>query len=262
MKKRKIRTTKILLLVSLFVCGMSRTMAQKLDTIQAIPNDSAVFNEDKFKDLALPPLEVLFENAAKGPNVRLSDLKIKEQKLLLSKEKRAWADFFSVGSGYHYGNVGMYSSYSDASTPLISQYTGQTNTSWQVGANLNISFEALFDLLPRVKRQQVAIEMAEVQREIVIDELHTSIVDLYVQAKLQISILKLQAQALIYANAMFKMIEQDFLNGQKDQSDISIAKSNQSKAQEAYERTKSILMNSMLTLEIISKTSIVNKPTK
>lgn len=262
MKKRKLTITKVLLIVSLFVCGISRTMAQQLDSIEAIPNDSAVFNEEKFKDLALPPLDVLYENAAKSPNIHLSDLKIKEQKLLLNKEKRAWADFFTIGTGYHYGNVGMYSSYSDATTPLISQYSGQTNTSWQVGLNVNISFEALFDLLPRVKRQRVAIEMAEVQREIVIDELHSSIVDLYVQAKLQISILKLQAQALIYANAMFKMIEQDFLNGQKDQSDISIAKSNQSKAQEAYERTKSILMNSMLTLEIVSKTSIVNKSTK
>ena len=262
MKKRTIKTIKVSLIVVLFLCGMSRTMAQNLDSIQAIPKDSVVFNEDEFRDLALPPLEVLFANAAKGPNVRFADLKVTEQKLVLNKEKRAWANFFNVGTGYHYGNMGIYSSYSDATTPLMSQYTGQTNTSWQVGANFNMSLEALLDLRPRIKRQRIAIEMAEMQREAVLDELRALVVTKYVDAKLQISLLKLQAQAVIYANAMFKMNEQDFLNGQKDQSDISIAKSNQSKALEFYENTKSRLLTSLLELEILTKTPIVNKSTK
>lgn len=257
MKKRII----ISLVAQLFLCGMTKAFAQKLDTIQSITNDSILFNEDEFKDLALPPLEVLYQNAAKSPDIRLSDLRIKEQKLLLSKEKRAWSTYFSLGSGYFHGNMGMFSSYSDATTPLMSQYSGQTTNNWQVGASFNISLESFLDLLPRVKRQQVAVEIAEAQRDVVIDQLHTSIVELYVLAKLQISLLKLQAQALIYANAMFKMLEQDFLNGQKDQSDISVGKSIQSKAQESYEGSKSTLMNSLLRLEILTKTSIVTRKT-
>ena len=55
------------------------------------------------------------------------------------------------------------------------------------------------------------------------------------------------------------MVEQDFLNGQKDQADISNAKSDQSNALMIYEQTKSSLMRSLLKLEIFTHTSIITK---
>ena len=260
---KKILTVRLIItifILSIYPC--LRINGQNTNVSEIAKSDTIETNPNEFQMLVLPPLELLYENAAKGPTVQLFDLKIKEQQMMLKKEKRAWTGFFSVGSGYNYGNVGVYSSYSDATTPLFSQYSGSTNSSWQVGASMSISIESLLDLVPRIKRQRLAIETAEMDRAQALDELRTKVVDMYIESKLQISLLKLQSQALVYANAKFKMVEQDFLNGQKDQADISNAKSDQSKAQEIYEQTKSSLMRSLLKLEIFTQTSIITKVLK
>jgi len=262
MKIISIELFRMPLIILLLGCEVSGIMAQEIDSSQSMTSkDLTTLNDEDFQALSLPPIDTFFVNAAKGPGIQLFDLRIEEQKELLKKEKRTWSSFFSVGSGYSYGNVGMYSSYSDLATPLFSQYSGNSQTSWQVGANISISLETLLDLLPRIKRQNIAIEMVEMERGKALDELRSSVVDLYVNAKLRISLLKLQAQALVYANAMFKMVEQDFLNGQKDQSDLSNAKSNQSNAQVSYEESKSSLINALLKLEIYTRTPI-HKRTK
>ncbi len=253
---------KTALIIGFWGCFISINKAQDIDSSQIVSEKSAEFIDDNFSMLTLPPLDVLFENAKKGPGVQLYELKMKEQGEVLKREKHAWASFFTFGTGYHYGNVGMYSSYSDVSTPLISQYTGTTQSSWQIGININVSLETLLDLKPRIKRQKIAIEMANMEREQALDELRSSVVDMYTKAELQISLLRLQAQAVVYANAMFKMVEQDFLNGQKDQADLSNAKSDQSKALVAYEESKSNLIGALLKLEIYTRTSIVNNQKK
>ena len=253
---------KIALIIAIWGCFSTITRAQELDSSQIISENSSEFIDDNFSMLALPPLEVLFENAKKGPRVQLYELKMKEQGELLKIEKHLWASFFSMGTGYHYGNVGMYSSYSDISTPLISQYSGNTQSSWQVGININVSLETLLDLKPRIKKQKIAIEMANMEREQALDELRSSVVELYVNAKLQLSLLKLKAQAVAYSDAMFKMVEQDFLNGQKNQADLSNAKSDQSKVLVDYEQSKSSLIGALLKLEIYTRTPIIQNNSK
>ncbi|MDD2526028.1 MAG: TolC family protein [Bacteroidales bacterium] len=257
--KIKIR---IALIIAFWGCINMTNKAQEVDSSFIVPEKSGELIDDNFSMLVLPPLDLLFENARKGPGVQLYELKMKEQGEILKREKNTWASFLTLGAGYHYGNVGMYSSYSDVSTPLITQYTGTTQSSWQVGVNLNVSLVTLLDLKPRIKRQKIAIEMANMEREQALDELRSSVVDMYTKAQLQISLLRLQAQAVVYANAMFKMVEQDFLNGQKDQADLSNAKSDQSKALVAYEESKSNLIGALLKLEIYTRTAIINNQNK
>lgn len=253
---------KIALIIAFWGCINMTNKAQELDSALIVSEKSENLIDDNFSMLVLPPLDLLFENAKKGPGVQLYEQKMKEQGEILKREKNTWASFLTFGAGYHYGNVGMYSSYSDVSTPLITQYTGTTQSSWQVGVNLNVSLVTLLDLKPRIKRQKIAIEMANMEREQALDELRSSVVDMYTKAQLQISLLRLQAQAVVYANAMFKMVEQDFLNGQKDQADLSNAKSDQSKALVAYEESKSNLISALLKLEIYTRTPIINNQKK
>lgn len=253
---------RIALIIAFWGCLNMTNKAQELDSALVVSEKSEEFIDDNFSMLVLPPLETLFENARKGPGVQLYELKMKEQGEILKREKNVWASFFSFGTGYHYGNVGMYSSYSDISTPLLTQYSGTTQSSWQVGVNVNVSLDMLLDLKPRIRRQKVAIEMAQKESEQALDALRSSVVEMYVNAKLQISLLKLKAQAVAYSNAMFKMVEQDFLNGQKDQIDLSKAKTDQSKALVDYEESKSSLIGALLKLEIYSRTPIIQKNSK
>ena len=253
---------KIALIIAFWGCLNMTNKAQELDSALIVPEKSGEFIDDNFSMLTLPPLEILFENARMGPTVQFYELKMKEQGEVLKREKHAWANFFSVGTAYHYGNMGMYSSYSDVSTPLLTQYTGTTQSSWQVGLSINVALDMLLDLSPRIRRQKIAVEMAQKESEKALDELRSLIVEMYVNAKLNISLLKLKAQAVTYSNAMFKMVEQDFLNGQKDQIDLSNAKTDQSKALVDYEQSKSSLIGALLKLEIYTRTPIIQKNTK
>lgn len=214
---------------------------------------------EDYASLQLPPLETLFENAKSNPMLEAFKTSEEIEKSLLKKEKRAWLKFFSVGGGYSYGKAGIYSSYSDINTPLSNQYSGNAQNNYTVGASITVPIEALFDLRPGAKRQELKIKMINQQKEQSYELLKKEIIEQYSSALSSLAVLKLKIEAVVFANAQFKMGENDFLNGRGDASSLSTQKSTQMTAQIDYEKTRSELNTSLLKLEVMTNTKIFNK---
>lgn len=244
------------LLSTVFLCCLCFVLP-----VQAQTQESNIteMTPDDYAHLELPPLEVLFENAKNNPVMQIQDIKQKEEISLLKKEKRNWLNYFSVNAGYSYGILGNTSGFSDSATPLYYQFNENTQHSYHIGGSILIPIESLFDLKPKVNRQRLRIKEIDIQKEQIIDELKQQIIELYTSILSSISVLKLKAEALAFANAQYKIGEQDFLNGKGGTDALGAQKQMQIKAVIDYESTRVILNSALLKLEIISRTPLLKK---
>ena len=85
------------------------------------------------------------------------------------------------------------------------------------------------------------------------------IVILYTTAISQLNILKLRSEALELAKLQYNIAEKDFINGMITSGNLSVEKERQSNALEAFENSRFELTKSIMILEVISHTPIINK---
>lgn len=117
--------------------------------------------------------------------------------------------------------------------------------------------DGLFDLTARVKRQKLNVRTAQLEREVKFEEMKKEIILLYATATSQLSILKLNAEALVLANVQYNIAEKNFSNGTINSGELSTEKSRQSVAQEKFENSKFELTKSLMILEVITCTPIL-----
>lgn len=220
-------------------------------------NDYSKLHPQDYSKITLPPLDLLFENAKGAPTYELATVKEQIERKLLAKEKRAVLSFFSLRGSYQYGMFGNESTYTDVSIAPYLSYSTQAQNGYTVGAGINIPLEGLFDLTARVKRQKLNVRVAELEKEVKFEEMKREIIQLYATATSQLSILKLNAEALILADVQYEIAEKDFANGKIESEDLSSEKSRQSVAQEKFENSKFELTRSLMILEVITRTSIL-----
>jgi len=117
----------------------------------------------------------------------------------------------------------------------------------------------LFDRKRRIKNQKLLIQESEYTKEQMMDGLKQQIIELYTTVLSNLSIMKLKAEYMAFAKAQYQVAENEFINGKVDASSLSERKKIQLDAASEYEMTRAILNNSLLKLEVLSKTSIINK---
>ena len=155
------------------------TEAPKTDIIVQSKNNT-ISDPISYESFKLPPLSVLFENARNNPSVSILEKDRQLQKKLLTKEKKAWMKFFSARGGYAHGVTDNYGTQTDVLTPVFYQYTGIEQNYWNVGGNVNIPIEELFDLKGKVNRQKILLEKAELTKDQAFDQLKQQIIHIYV----------------------------------------------------------------------------------
>lgn len=224
-------------------------------------NESNIANmtPDDYAHLELPPLDVLFENLKANPLVEIQDVKKEGENSLLKKEKRSWLKYLSLNSGYNYGILGNTSTFSDTATPIYSQYNQNAQSYYFLGGSLSLPIEDLFDLKPKVNRQKLKVKEIDLQKERALDELKIQVVELYTSAISGISIIKLLAEKMVFANAQYQMGERDFMNGKGDPSTLNTQKEMQVKAANDFESARASLNSALLKLELLTRTKIINK---
>lgn len=221
--------------------------------------DSSELTTIDYKNLILPPLDLLFENAKNGPIYELASVKEQIERKILAKEKRAFLGFFSLRGSYQYGMFGNEATFTDVTIAPYLSYSTQAQIGYTMGAGVNIPLDALFDLAPRVKRQKLTVVKAELEKEVKYEEIKREIIEMYSTATSQLSILKLRAEALELATLQYEIAEKNFANSSIDTGVLSTEKQRQSSALEAYEKSKFELMKSLMILEVITRTSILRK---
>jgi outer membrane protein TolC len=244
----------LLLFVLPLVCHNASQLQAQIEV-----SDYSNLTDQDYTSIQLPPIDSLFANAKDGPSYRLADKRVELERKLLAKEKRSFLKFFSLRGSYQYGMFGNESTYTDVSIAPYLTYSTQAQNGYTVGAGLNVPLDELFDLRARVKRQRLTIETRVLEREVQFEELQKSIIDLYYTANGQIQVLKLRAESLELAKLQYNLAENDFINGSINSSELSIEKERQSTAQELFEKSRTELTKSLVTLEVITNTKMINK---
>ena len=220
-------------------------------------SDYSKLQPSDYSSITLPPLDLLFENAKSAPAYELASVKEQIERKLLAKEKKAFLSFFSLRGSYQYGMFGNESTFTDVAIAPYLTYTTQAQKGYTVGAGVNIPLDGLFDLTARVKRQKLNIRTAQLEREVKFEEMKKEIIEMYATATSQLTMLKLNAEALILANVQYNIAEKDFANGNINSGELSTEKSKQSIAQAKFESSKFELTKSLMVLEVISRTQIL-----
>ena len=91
------------------------------------------------------------------------------------------------------------------------------------------------------------------------DEIKKNIIELYAMATSQIKVLQMRSEGWVLANVQYEISEKNFANGTIDSSELSVDKERQSQAREAYEKSKFELTKSLMILEVISRTPLIQK---
>lgn len=240
---------------SLFLLALS---AWQVGYGQEVSDYSSLTAED-YKSLTLPPLDVLFENAKGAPTYELAQVKAQIERKLLAKEKREFLSFFNLRGSYQWGKFGNDYTFTDVSTPIMYNYSTSKQKTYTLGAAINIPLDELFDLVPRVKRQKLNLKSAELEKEVKFEEMKREIIELYVTATSQLSVLKLRSEALELASLQYDIAEKDFTNGIIQSGDLSVEKQRQSTAMEAFEKSRFEVTKSLMILEVVTRTPILKK---
>jgi len=214
---------------------------------------------DDYLNLKLPPLEILFENAKNSAAVDFYQVKMEEEASALKTEKRSWLKYFRFSTTYQWGMMGVNTAFSDPNTPLFYTYSGGRQNWYNVGVSIAIPFDDFFDRPNRIHRQQLKTKATQVEMEKWHEEQKIRIIEMYTKAVKELSVLRLKAESLSFANTHFELSQQNFLNGNIDSGDLNQIKSMQMDALESYEQTRSELNKALLQLEILSKTKILNR---
>lgn len=215
---------------------------------------------EEYSKFQLPPLQTLLENArVHNPQVLQNDANVEAAQYDLKIERRKWLSYLSARAGYTYGILGTYSDFESEYDRLTTTYTGSSQHSYSVGANLTIPINDLVSRGVSVKRQRKIIEQAEYSREVIYNMIKIEIIELYTDIQSLLAILKGQSETLITFDANYKVTANNFINGKASPYDLSIVKNEQTKALAEYEATRAKLTSLLLRLEIITGTKIVNK---
>ena len=249
--------------ITLSLMAFSFTMNAQQTEIQMVnstPEDSVTINLNvDFATLQLPPLSVLYANATSNPTVKMMEKERQLQKKLLSKEKRSWLSFFSARAGYSHGVTDNFGTITDVTTPIFYQYTGVEQDYWNVGGNVNIPLETLFDLGGKVKRQRIIAERAEYAKEQAYNQVKQEIAHLYVSILSNIETLKRSAEHLALYRGASAIAEQDYRNRRGTVLELAEIKRREFEANKSYEELRAAINEQLLVLEIISHTPILTQ---
>lgn len=211
--------------------------------------------------LKLPPLSLLYANARKNPSIEILEKEKQLQKRLLAKEKKQWLNFFSARASIAHGVTDNYGTMTDALTPIFYQYSGVEQTYWNVGGNVSIPIETLLDLPGKVKRQRIAVERAELQKEQAFDDLKKQIITLYVQIQANIELLRSSTEYLALYKGASAAAEQEFRNRRTSIDAVAATKRMEYEANSSFVTLQATIHEQLLLLEIISRTTFVVAPT-
>lgn len=215
---------------------------------------------NEFINYQLPPLDSLFESAKKNPRLKAIEASIEAARYDLKATKRDWWEYFSVRAGYTYGILGTYTDQETQYTPLTTVYSGTNQSSWTVGANLNIPFNKLFSHRSTVKKQKKVIENIEYSQQVEFDAIKNEIIELYCSIQYELKLLKMALETITLYNAEYQVAELDFINDKSNKNRLlSDIKSSQKDAKIEYEKIINELNIMFLKLELISNVQLRNR---
>lgn len=221
-------------------------------------SESSTINFSKFH---LPPLAVLFENAKSNPQI-LDLAKAQEMaQAEVAKQKRHIFSYIRGHASYSYGKTDMWGNNSSTYNQMIYQFQGTEQNYWNVGVNLNVPLEDILDLKASVKRKKLAVDQAQIKKDIAYDQLKLQIASLYVKITNNLVSLKTASEnAAIYQGAG-ALNQEDFHQGNMSIEDFAYTKLREQDAVNKYQALQTEITTDIITLEILTHTPIITNTT-
>ena len=223
--------------------------------------DSSNEKDINFSEFHLPPLAVLFENAKTNPQI-LSLEKVRQlAEAEVAKQKRHIFSYLTGHASYSYGIGDMWGNSSSAYSATIYQYQGSKSAYWNVGVGLAIPVEDILDLTAAVKRKRIDAEKANIEKDILYDQLKLQIATLYIKITNNLVSLKTLGEAAAAYQGAGALDREDFENGNMDISAYAGTKMNESSQVTGYQQMQTEITTDIITLEILTHTPIITNAT-
>ncbi len=257
------RMNRLRFLTILFAAGLAlNASAQFNDSgISAGFFDSSESSTINFSKFHLPPLAVLFENAKSNPQI-LDLAKAQEiAQAEVAKQKRHIFSYVRGHASYSYGKTDMWGNNSSTYNQMIYQFQGTEQNYWNVGVNLNVPLEDILDLKASVRRKKLAVDQAQIKKDIAYDQLKLQIASLYVKITNSLVSLKTASEnAAIYQGAG-ALNQEDFHQGNMTIEDFAYTKLREQDAVNKYQTLQTEITTDIITLEILTHTPIITNTT-
>ena len=130
----------IVLTIVIFFIGIRLGMPQ-----ENLPTNIDNVLDSTYTKLQLPPLQVFLNAVYNNASVQIRKEITEEEKSALQVEKKNWLNYFSVRGMYQYGVTSGNISQSDTDSPLFYTYTGTNKHIYNIGINMNIPLDDIFN---------------------------------------------------------------------------------------------------------------------
>ena len=170
--------------------------------------------------------------------------------------------YFKLNANYNYGSSDIYNqNYQDNSNQIwTTTTTGREQSWWNVGASFSLPIDEIFNRRNKIKQQKRRIEQVELDTERWLEEQRIKVIQQYTLAVQQLSVLRSAVEAMVTAQAQYRLSEADFINGKLDAPTLSRQKNIENVAIREYEEVRRSLNNALLTLEVLTRTPIISQP--
>lgn len=231
--------------------------------IQIQAQDSIQIEKNKIlTDFELPPLDILFKASSENnPVVGFYRSRKIEEESDLKSTKRRWLNYIRITGGYQYGQLWSDNSSLDPTQGggSVLQRANNNQSYYNVGLSVIMPLEEIIDRSNKIKSQKERIEQTQFEVKRYLDEQKLLIVHSYTIAEKWITLLKVRAEALHYAEAQFKLSQEAFVQNRIDASDLSRMKNMHSDALGDFIIAETELKEAILRLEILTGFKIINQ---
>lgn len=220
-----------------------------------------------FSNFHLPPLSVLFENAKQNPSVLSLEKAEQLARAEVAQQKRHIFSYVRAHASYSYGKTDVYSQLTNNQTgtmnftPIFESKDGSEQAYWNVGVNINIPLEDILDWAPSIKRKRLEADRAKYEKDIKYDDLKLQISSLYAKITNDLVTLKTASEGAAAYQGAGALNQEDFHQGNMDIEDYAWTKMHELSVVQSYQAIQTTIIESILTLEIISRTPIITNAT-
>ena len=256
------RKARIIFLTLVLVGTASLSHAQYNNSgISAGFFDSSENATINFSSFHLPPLAVLFENAKQNPQI-LSLAKAQEiAQAEVAKQKRHIFSYVHGHASYSYGKTDMWGQGSTSYNLVLQQFQGSEQSYWNVGVNLNVPLEDIFDLSAAVKRKKLLVDQARIQKDLAFDQLKREITTLYIKITNNLVALKTSSEAAAIYQGAGALNQEDFHQGNMSIEAFAQTKMREIGVVQGYQSLQTEITTDIITLEILTHTPILTNTT-
>jgi outer membrane protein TolC len=256
-----IKSKRIILFIAFAAMGVTGFAQFNNSGINAGFFDSSEEKSINFSEFHLPPLAVLFENAKSTPQI-LSLAKAQQlAEAEVAKQKRHIFSYLTGHASYSYGVSDMWGNSTSSYNMRIMQFQGSEQQYWNVGVNLAVPVEDILDLAPSIRRKRMEAEQAQLQKDIVYDQLKLQIATLYIKITNDLVSLKTASESAAAYQGAGALNLEDFYNGNMDIHGYAETKRYESGMVSSYQNMQTQILTDILTLEILTHTPILTNST-